>query len=520
MGGLVGSDIKKRLLSATPLRVWTELIIRLGWVPVNERAAKPGPRPPFHSFITAFSASFHVSREAPRHPLTMFDNRPPTPWRDEPSPWRDEAVEQTQPVLALPAAPPPPPPAKPRRRKDGLALLLIGVLVGGGVGIGGARAITSQLVPAAASAPATTPTATSSDTAAVAAIKDVIQQANAAQAQAFARNDPTAMKATSTTAHYQEMVQVNRDLSNGGVTKIELLNIAFGAISLNGTSAAATTTETWRSTYADGTTGQSIDQNDYDLVLENGAWKIAANTQPNSTGATAPTQPQTPTNTTVQSTSRNWSGYAATGGTFSSVSATWIVATPDPKVAGIDATWVGIGGANTTDLIQAGTEATVNGDGTVTYDAWTETLPQSVRTVSLTVSGGDTVSVAITEQSAGSWLVEMKNVTTGKTYTTTIRYSSSKSSAEWIQEAPSVGRGIAPLDSFGTVKFSAASAVVNGRTQSLSGANAKAVTMTNGAGQPLAVPSGIGADGASFSVSRTTTPATGGGTGAPGRRRG
>jgi hypothetical protein len=143
-----------------------------------------------------------------------------------------------------------------------------------------------------------------------------------------------------------------------------------------------------------------------------------------------------------------------------------------------------------------------------------------VKTVSLTVTGGDTVSVAITEQSAGSWLVEIKNVTTGKSYTTTIRYSSSKSSAEWIQEAPSVGRGIAPLDSFGTVKFSAASTVVNGKTQSLSGANAKAVTMTNSAGQPLAVPSGIGADGKSFSVTRTATPATGGGTGAPGRRRG
>jgi len=51
--------------------------------------------------------------------------------------------------------------------------------------------------------------------------------------------------------------------------------------------------------------------------------------------------------------------------------------------------------------------------------------------------------VTITEQSAGTWLVEMKDVTTNKTYTTTLRYNSSKSSAEWIQEAPSIGRGIA-----------------------------------------------------------------------------
>jgi hypothetical protein len=315
------------------------------------------------------------------------------------------------------------------------------------------------------------------------------------------------------------MVRINRDLASGGVTKIELLSMAVGDISVSGTSATATATETWRSTYANGSTGQSTDLNDYELVLETGGWKISSNTQAGNTPAIAPTQPQSPTNTSVQSTSRNWSGYVATGGTYTAVSGTWVVPTPDAKVAGIDATWVGIGGANTTDLIQAGTEATVNPDGTITYDAWTETLPQPVRTVSLTVSGGDTVSVAITEQSAGSWLVELRNVTTGKSYTTTIRYSSSKSSAEWIQEAPSVGRGLAPLDSFGVVKFAKASTTVDGKTQTLSGAGAKAVTMANGAGQPLAVPSGIGADGASFSVTRTTTPATGG-TGAPGRRRG
>jgi hypothetical protein len=237
---------------------------------------------------------------------------------------------------------------------------------------------------------------------------------------------------------------------------------------------------------------------------------------------TAPTQPQTPSNATVSSTSRNWSGYVATGGTtYTSVSGTWVIPKPDPSVAGIDATWVGIGGANTTDLIQAGTEATVNGDGTVTYDAWTETLPQSTKSISLAVSAGDTVSVSITEQTTGVWLVDMKNVTTGKSYTTTIRYNSSKSSAEWVQEAPSIGRGIAPLDSFGTVKFTAGSTVVDGKQQSLSGAGAKAVTMTDGANQPLAIPSALGGDGSSFSVSRTSNPGTNlGGGRSPGRRRG
>jgi len=449
--------------------------------------------------------------------MIVFDDRPPTPWRDEPPPWRDPAPEQTRPILAGQRAP-----APPKRRGGGMALLLIGVLVGGALGIGGARAITPRLFPNPAGG-ATSASSSATDPAAQAAIKDVLQKANQAQADAFAKNEATLMRATSTDDHYAEMVQINQALASGGVTKIELLTMTVGDVTVNGATATATTTETWRSTYSDGSVDQSTDQNDYVLVLLSGTWKIESNTQPGHTGVTAPTQPQTPSNTTVRSASRNWSGYVATGGTlYTSVSGTWIVPKPDPTVPGVDATWVGIGGANTTDLIQAGTEATVNPDGTIAYDAWTETLPQATRTISLAVSAGDTVSVAISEQSGGLWLIDMKNVTTGRTYTTTIRYNSSKSSAEWIEEAPSVGRGIAPLDSFGSVKFSAGSTVVDGKRETIAGAGAKAVTMADAANQPLAVPSSIGGDGSSFTVTRTSNPGTntGGGGRSPGRRRG
>jgi hypothetical protein len=455
----------------------------------------------------------------------MFDNRPPAPWREEPTPWPDASVEQTQPIITTPP-PPAAPPAKAKRGADGLALLLIGALIGGLVGIGGAKAITPQLFPGSGS-PASTTTSSSSgsaaDPATLAAIKDVLQQANQAQAEAFAKHDPTPMRSTSTENHYAEMVQINSDLATGGVTKIELLDIQFGDISVNGTTATATTNETWRSTYTDGSVDQSTDENDYVLLLQGGSWKIESNTQPGNTGGTSPTQPQTPSNTGVRSTSRNWSGYVSTGGTsYTSVSGTWVIPKPDANVAGIDATWVGIGGANTTDLIQAGTEATVNGDGTVSYDAWTETLPQSTRTITLPVNAGDTVSVSITEQSAGLWVVSMKNVTTGGTFSTTIRYNSSKSSAEWIEEAPSVGRGIAPLDNFGSVTFTSGSVTVDGKIQTLAGANAKAVTMADAANQPLAIPSALGSDGSSFTVNRTSNPGTNIGPGgrSPGRRRG
>jgi hypothetical protein len=374
-------------------------------------------------------------------------------------------------------------------------------------------------------APTVQTNTSSSDTAAVAAVKDVIQRANDAQAQAYARNDPTLMRATATTSYYQELVQINQGLQSSGAQSIALTKLEWVDVTVSGTTANAVTNETWRTTYTDGSTADSTDRNEYTLVLQAGAWKISADVQPNTqvitpgTGTgTAPsvTQPGTPAS--VTSTSSNWSGYAANGGTFTSVTGTWIVPTVTATTSGADATWVGIGGLTSNDLIQAGTQAMVDGSGTVEYSAWIEMLPASSRTVPLSVSSGDSVTVTITQQSGNDWLIAMKNNTTNGTYNVTVQYSSSNSSAEWVQEAPSIGRGLVSLDQFGVVQFSGASAVRDGKTMSAAALGAKAITMINGQGQAIAQPSTIGSDGSSFTVARTEAPSTpqaGGG-----RRRG
>ena len=61
------------------------------------------------------------------------------------------------------------------------------------------------------------------------------------------------------------------------------------------------------------------------------------------------------------------------------------------------------------------------------------------------------VSVSVTEQSSGRWLIALDNQTTEQHYQTTVSYSSSRSSAEWIEEAPAVGRRLVSLDDFGSV---------------------------------------------------------------------
>ena len=355
----------------------------------------------------------------------------------------------------------------------------------------------STTSPTASSSPS--PSATLSE---IAAVEAVIQRASDEQQRAFAQNDPLLMQDTATPAYYAQLVRLDARLRAGGLTAIQPISITFDQASVQGSAAQVTTTETWGATLADGTTTTDTTINLYTLVLAAGTWLIGSDIQP-STNVPPGTSPGGMP-TTVGATSRNWSGYVATGGTFTAVSGTWTVPTVSATapVTGADATWVGIGGATSADLIQAGTEAVVN-KGTVQYGAWIETLPQPSQPISLLVNAGDTVSVSIAQESSGTWRITVTNTTTGGTYNTTVPYASSTSSAEWIQEAPSTGKGVVLLDRFGTVRFTNASTVVNGKTVTAAAASAKAVTMVNNkTGVTLATPSSLGTDGASFSVTR------------------
>jgi len=286
----------------------------------------------------------------------------------------------------------------------------------------------------------------------------------------------------------------------------------LGSITLQGTAAAqATTVETWRTTFADGSTLQQADTNVYTLALENDAWKVQDDQHPDA-GSQQPPQdtpgaapvPGAPVAPGAADQSRNWAGYTATGGSFTTVAGTWTVPTISAgRTPAADATWVGIGGVSSHDLIQAGTDASVQA-GQVRYTAWVELLPQASQPVPLAVNAGDTVSVTIAQQPDERWQIRIQNTTTGQAYTKTVTYQSSRSSAEWIEEAPAVGRRtLLPLDNFGTITFTGATAVADGQQRTITQAGGQAITMSSATGQPLAQPSALGSDGTSFSVRRT-----------------
>jgi len=343
-----------------------------------------------------------------------------------------------------------------------------------------------------------------------AAIREVIERGNATQMRAIALRDPTAVGEHAIVEYQQRLMRTNRSLLSNGVAGIDLVNIEWGPITIDGTTASATTFETWRTTYAAGPTEFARDRNVYALVFDDAVWRVAGNEHPDSRrGPAAPPDTERDPDPGLdipagQSTSSNWSGYAARGGEITSVSGTWRV----PEIAldapfGADAAWVGIGGLRTRDLIQAGTQQIVSGSGTVTYQAWIEKLPEVSKPLPLTVLPGHTVSVSIDLQATDTWLISLTNTTTGQSLLRTETYSSSLSSAEWIQEAPFSRRRVLPLSEFGTITFSAGSAVRDGASLTIADLGARAISLIDNNRRALAVPSPLGLDGASFSVIRS-----------------
>ena len=204
-------------------------------------------------------------------------------------------------------------------------------------------------------------------------------------------------------------------------------------------------------------------------------------------------------------TSDNWAGYMSPAGNFSAISGSWTV----PNVRGngfstsADAAWIGIGGVTSSDLIQVGTDGTVSRNGQVTTTAFYEMLPAAETTVpNMTVNVGDAMTADIHVTGGSQWAITITDVTLNETFSTTVTYTSSQSTAEWIEEDPSFASGgLIPFDNFGLINFTSALATSAGTSENLNSSGAQKIILENSRGRVLAQPSDIGSDGESFSVS-------------------
>jgi len=205
--------------------------------------------------------------------------------------------------------------------------------------------------------------------------------------------------------------------------------------------------------------------------------------------------------------SLNWSGYAVTPGSgITAVSSTFTVPSAGLVPPGFAATWAGIGGYNTSDLIQAGTaEQSAPSNPLVgpQYYAWYELLPNSETQLTncsgdpnCTVTPGDNVSVNISQVSGNTWSISVSD--SGKwSWSQNVSYSSSESSAEWILEAPTLVAQtvLAPV---GTVHFGPTSTyTAGGATHTIAAGNPTQIDLGTGVVNE-ATPSALASDGQSF----------------------
>ena len=165
-----------------------------------------------------------------------------------------------------------------------------------------------------------------------------------------------------------------------------------------------------------------------------------------------------------QVSSQNWSGYAVSGSTYTSVSASWTEPTGVCSSGGdtYSSFWIGLDGYSSTTVEQTGSEVDCSG-GSPQYYSWYEFYPNNSVEFSSTVKPGDHFTGSVTSDGNDSFTLKLADTTAGWSHTVTGTVAgAADSSAEVIIEAPccTSSGGILPLADFGTASFT--NSLVNG----------------------------------------------------------
>ena len=206
----------------------------------------------------------------------------------------------------------------------------------------------------------------------------------------------------------------------------------------------------------------------------------------------------------------HWSGYIIGLGDLqnksegvSSITGTWIV--PEIKYSEnntYSSVWVGVGGYGETSLIQAGTEQHCE-NGRITYFAWYELLPATITTITtVEISPGDqiTTSITLVDHAKNSWLITLVDQTTGESFQKTVTYDSTRQTAEWIVERPTVNNQISTLANFNQATLTDCSTTINGVTGSIKDFTYTKAVMVDSMDNELVKTSALSSDGSSFNV--------------------
>lgn len=211
----------------------------------------------------------------------------------------------------------------------------------------------------------------------------------------------------------------------------------------------------------------------------------------------------------VSVVSPQWAGYVAMSNLIlresevTGVAGSWMVPSVEPTVNNVySSVWVGVGGYGENSLIQVGT-AQQSVKGVASYYAWYETLPNlAVRLVNFTVKPGDEIaaSVKLVDKNQNSWTIEITDLTSGANFSRSFVYRSSRLSAEWVVEAPSIRGNVTSLADFGSVAFTGCFATIANSTGPVSSFPGYQIVMHDSQDVQIADVSGLNAEGSGFTV--------------------
>ncbi|MBC3841157.1 hypothetical protein GXW82_15255 [Streptacidiphilus sp. 4-A2] len=149
--------------------------------------------------------------------------------------------------------------------------------------------------------------------------------------------------------------------------------------------------------------------------------------------------------------SGNWSGYAVTGSTFTTATASWtqnaITCTSGDGETDMSP-WVGLDGFSSSTVEQTGSSGDCDG-ATPDYYAWYEMYPANVIIINKTVKPGDKFTGTVTHTSGTKYSLVLEDLTQGWTNSVTKSISGADdSSAEAVMEMAANN-----LTKFGTDPF-------------------------------------------------------------------
>jgi hypothetical protein len=134
--------------------------------------------------------------------------------------------------------------------------------------------------------------------------------------------------------------------------------------------------------------------------------------------------------------STNWSGYAITGSTYTTATASWTQPAID-CTSGDGETdmspWVGIDGYSSSTVEQTGSSGDCDG-ASPDYYAWYEMYPRNVVVINKTVEPGDQFTATVTHTSGTSYKLVLEDITQGWTNSVTKSLSAKDNSAEAVLE--------------------------------------------------------------------------------------